>query len=212
MSDGTPELWKKESLPLRSYSLGKGRIVQVTRAYEPANSVVFFMPEWLQAFQKKDEAEKRRLRHCDEAPIPLWWGEFESLNAGFLRLFFYAAGRKPLCAVSCPELAAARELEPGTRTLTLALDNQTRRRGEIAYRVRSDENKVIRSGKVAFDSEKVALELPALPGGEYYLDITSAINGKTDDFGCLPFVVKFRRHRSPSRWPTTGFTTARRLI
>lgn len=182
------EYWKKDSSPLRAYKLGKGRIVRLLRNCDPANGVVYFMPEWLSKYKKLPESEQRRISYYNEAPIPIWWGEFENLNASFLRLFYYASGRKPLVAMSCPELSDTPSFNYDKRTIKLDLNNSGRK-GRIAWRIRNDENKVVFKGKKAFDGNKLELNIPVLPAGIYNLDLFCHVDGKLVDFGIQRFNV-----------------------
>ena len=191
---GNSPLLGHNSAPIRAYTLKKGRVLQIARCPEPAfvsdTGTDYYRPEWTKFYQELKPDAKKRVDYRNSAPIPLWWGAFENLNGSFLRAMYYAAGRVPKVAVSCPDLANAPEFDFGRRKIALRLANQDKQSGVISYRVRNDENKLAASGDAAFSSDGVELEIPELPGGKYVIDIISKIDGKTDDFGIQAFSVK----------------------
>lgn len=190
LADQKRKIWEQNGLPLRTYRLGKGRIVQASRSYEPANSYIFYLPEWTRKFQKHASQEQARIRYYNAAPIPLWWGEFEGLNGSFLRLLAYTAGRLPEVELSCPALEQNPVLAAGQTTLLFTLVNPKNRTGTLFCRIRSDDNIEVFSSKTAFGGDAAEVKIPALPGGVYYLDLVSRIDGNADDLGVLRFQVE----------------------
>lgn len=188
---GKGDLWAGYKAPLRAYELGKGRVYQVSLPTEPrlVRSTHYY-PPWRQYFKDFKPEEQAEWNYKNQAPVPIWWGQFETMNGTFLRLFKYAAGRRPKAAMTCPELVSAPELPFGARTVTVELDNPEGLPGTIEYRVRSDENKLAASGSARIDGSRAALDLPALKSGRYFLDLISRVGGGVDDLGVCAFSVK----------------------
>lgn len=188
---GKGDLYKNNGVQLRAYTLGKGRVYQTTLRAEPAVArSCHYYPTWRKYFKDFKPDEQAEWNYKNQAPVPIWWGQFETMNGTYLRLFNYAAGRKPKVAVTCPEFRTNPEIESSRRAVTIELDNPNKTAGEIEYRVRDDENKLVASGKAGFNSDKTTFELPALKNARYFLDLFSRVDGKIDDFGVCAFSVK----------------------
>ncbi len=185
----------RENLEYSVFTQKKGRIAQVAITPEPdiglnGQNSIYYIPEWSPMFAvlKGKRPAEQKLRN--EAPVPLWWGEFETLNADFLRLFHRIAGREPLASLSCPVLKNNPVLESREALLPLVIKNPANRQGFITARIRSDENKIISENRQEFTGNSSDCQIPFLPAGKYFLDLILQIDGKTEDFGVLSFQVK----------------------
>ncbi len=202
---GTPETFARmaasgkvvhhDDLEYSVFTQKKGRIAQIAILPEPSiglngQNSIYYVPEWSAMFKALKGKNQEQQKERNEAPVPLWWGEFETLNADFLRVFHRTAGRSPKVSVTCPALKKNPVLESREQNLPLAIQNPEKRSGDIAIRLRSDENKVLCERKVKFSGDAAECPVPLLPAGKYYLDLILKLDNKVEDFGVLEFQVR----------------------
>lgn len=203
--NGDPETFAKmaasgkivhqDNLDFSVFTQKKGRIAQIAVLPEPSiglngQNSIYYVPEWSAMFEALKGKNQERQRSLNEAPVPLWWGEFETLNADFLRIFHRTAGRVPKVSLTCPALKKNPVLESREQTLALSIQNPEKLSGDVTVRIRSDENKVLSEQNVKFSGESASCSIPLLPAGKYYLDLMLKTDGRVEDFGVLEFQVK----------------------
>lgn len=209
--NGSPEAFAKmaaagnvvhnDNMEFSVFTQKNGRIAQIAKLPEPdiglnGQNSIYYIPEWSPMFASLKGKRLERQKVRNEAPVPLWWGEFESLNADFLRIFHRVAGRKPKASMSCPALRNNPVLESRERDIDLKINNPDGLSGDIAVRLRNDENKIITVKKLPFSGDSVSCRIPLLPAGKYYLDLMLELNHGIEDFGVLEFMVESQRKLS----------------
>jgi hypothetical protein len=172
----------------------QGRIALIAATTEIDNGIngqnsIFYMPEWCAAFKKLKPERQAVQRNMNEAPVPLWWGDFETRCSSFLRIFHRVAGRIPAVTVSCPLLAASPVISSEVRSLEFTLNGTDLAKAELRVRLRNDENRVLREKTFAGGTGRVLFELPPLPAGHYFADAQVLLDGKVADFGVRRFAV-----------------------